>query len=869
MNDLLQVATRSLGLALLAGLLTVAQAQTPPAPAASAAPAGPAAGPAGSPPAEPEPRPYDKVITAEARTQPGLFRVHNVKSRWYFEIPRELLDQPLLMVATASAVPAGVDHVGREINEDVVRFSLKGNRVYLAEVSHAYVSDPGRPIASAVRGAQRDTILASFNVEALGPGEAPVIEVTRLFTTEVGDFSARQSVRGSGLDAARSYVEQARAFPGSLRVDAVHTYNQMPPVAPPIPGLVLPPVPPRSASVSVAYNLVKLPAQPMMPRLLDERVGFFSVARIDFGSDAHESKRERLIKRWRLEKKDPAAAISEPVKPVVWYIDSATPAALVPWIKKGVEAWNVAFEAAGFRNAIQARTFPTKDQDPEFDPQDVRYSIIRWVPSQVANAYGPSLADPRSGEILNANIVMYHNIMQLQRDWYVAQAGAVDPRAQKLPLPDDLMGTLVSYVVTHEVGHSLGFPHNHKSSSLYPTAKLRDPAWLKEMGHVASLMDYSRMNYLVQPEDGVDPALLIPRIGPYDIFATRWGYTPIAGARTPEDERPTLNTWAREQDSKPWLRFTSPKSEGADYGELFEAVGDADAVQATTWGVANLKRIVRQLPNMSPRDGRDDRELEELYRALLLQWRLEMGHVVAIVGGYDTQYKHNDQPGATFVAASRAAQQRAVKFIADQVLATPQWLLDPAITQRLRPSEPGTALLAHQRLLLRSLLDRARTARLQQQEQQAGAQTGQAYRVDELLADLRAGLFGELQSGADVAPLRRNLQRAYVELLSERLNGPGLPGDDAKAVVRAELKDLVALFTRKASAARPRAQRAHLEALADAATKALDPKLPEVTASAAMTPPRLLDDVEACWPVPWREAQQPTLWRPDLHRVGM
>ncbi len=805
-----------------------------------------------TPPAAPdaagEPKPFDKVITAEAKTQAGLFRVHTLKNRLYFEIPKALLDQPLLMVATATAVPAGADHVGRSVNEEVVRFTLKGNRVHFQAVSYDYVSDPGRPIAQAVMGAQRDTILASFAVEAYGAGEAPVIEVTRLFTSEVGDFTARQLARATGLDPARSYVEQAKAFAGSLRVDVVQTYNLVPlptPPLPPIPGVQAPPPAPlRSGSVNVAYNLVKLPEKPMMPRLMDDRVGFFSLGRVDFGSDEHESKRERIIKRWRLEKKDPQAALSEPVKPLVWYIDPATPSLLVPYVKKGVQAWNVAFEAAGFKNAIQARTVPSKEEDPEFDTQDVRYSIIRWVPSAVANAYGPSLADPRSGEILNANIVMYHNIMRLQRDWYVTQAGAVDPRAHKLPLPDELMGELVAYVVTHEVGHSLGFPHNHKASSLYPTNKLRDTQWLKEMGHVSTLMDYSRLNYLVQPEDKIDPALLIPKVGPYDIFATRWGYTPIPGARTPEDERPTLNAWAREQDSKPWLRFSSPKAEGADYGETTEAVGDADAVLATTWGVANLKRIVKLLPGLAPKDGRDDQALEELYRATWQQWALEMGHVVAIVGGYDSRNKHNDQPGAIYTAAPRQAQARAVKFLSEQALATPTWLLDPAITERLRPSEPGTQLLNRQRGVLRALLDRARTTRLQAQEAALG---NQAYRVDELLADLRGGVFGEVSTNAKVSPDRRNLQRSYLELLGERLNGPGQPNDDAKAAIRAELKDLKTLFAAKAVAAKDRVQKAHLDALLDGSNKALDPRQGDGAVAAGSLPRPAFDDT-ACWP---------------------
>ncbi len=547
----------------------------------------------------------------------------------------------------------------RTLNQDVLRFVLKNNRVMLQLVSHASVSAPENPMAQALQLSQRDAILAVFPVEAFGKDGAPVIEVTRLFNAEVGDFSARSMLRG-GLDSSRSYVEHTKAFPGSVRVDAVHTYSVAAVPMPTMPGLpVMPSMQPaRSASLNVAYSIVQLPREPMKPRLLDDRVGYFSVDRTDFGDGVQEARRERVITRWRLEKKDPQAALSEPVKPIVWYIDRATPTALVPYVKKGIEAWNTAFEAAGFKNAVQARPYPTAEEDPEFDPEDVRYSVIRWVPSPIANAYGPHLADPRSGEILNANIVMFHNIVQLQRDWYVTQVGPLDPRARKLPLPDDLMGELVTMVVTHEVGHSLGLPHNLKASSLYPVDKLRDPQWLRTMGHTPSLMDYARFNYVVQPEDGVDPALLIPRIGPYDVFALRWGYTPIPSARTPEEERQQLNLWAREQQATPWLRFSAPKAMGGDFGDNGEAVGDADAVTATSLGLRNLRRVIAMLPDVVPQDGRDDQLLQNLYRATWTQWAREMGHVVAIVGGYDVQNKHNDQPGAIATPVPRERQAR-------------------------------------------------------------------------------------------------------------------------------------------------------------------------------------------------------------------
>lgn len=835
-----------------------AHAQTPPPTPPTPLPVGAsraASGPTMALPDLTEPKPFDKVITAEAKTQEGLFRVHSLKNKLYFEIPKALLGEPLLMVVNATAVPAGQEHVGRTLNQDVLRFVLRNNRVMLQLVSHDAVSAPGNVLAEAVRQSQRDAILVVFPVEAFGKDGAPVIEVTRLFSTEVGDFSARTMLRG-GLDASRSYVEQTKAFPGSVRVDAVQTYTIMSTPMPTLPGAIPMPQlqPARSVSLNLAYSIVQLPRQPMMPRLLDDRVGFLSISRTDFGDGLQEARRERLITRWRLEKRDPAAALSEPVKPIVWYIDKATPSVLVPYVKKGVEAWNTAFEAAGFRNAVQARPYPTAEEDPEFDPEDVRYSVIRWVPSPIANAYGPHLADPRSGEILNANIVMFHNIVQLQRDWYVTQVGPLDPRARKLPLPDDLMGDLVASVVTHEVGHSLGFPHNMKASSLYPLDKLRDPQWLRTMGHTPSVMDYSRFNYLVQPEDKVDPALLIPKIGPYDVFAARWGYTPIPSAKTPEEERQQLNLWAREQEATPWLRFSAPKAEGGDVGENMEAVGDADAVAATGLGLRNLQRVVKMLPALPPQDGGDDRTLEDLYRATWLQWLREIGHVAAVVGSYSVENKHNDQPGAIAVPVPRVQQARAAKFLVEHVLATPQWLLDPAVTQRLRTSDVALMLNTSQRGVLRMLLDPARGRRLAAQEAQLGAQ---AYRVDDLLADLRRGVFAELNAGAAIATQRRSLQRHYVDTLVARLGFPSLLGmEDGQASIRAEMRELKTWIGAKAGSG-DRTQRAHLRGLEDTLERALDPRAPvagnplatvlRVIGNQAAEPWGLPDDPQ-CWP---------------------
>ncbi len=840
-------------------------AQTPaPAPSpAPQAPGGPNAQSAGQrtgTPAEAEPKPYDKVITSEFKTQAGLFKVHQHKAKLYFEIPKTDLGKELLLVATAVKAPSGVNHAGKALNDEVVRWVVQENKVYLTQVSHAVVSDPSKPIAAAVANSNQDAILMTFPVEAFAKDGSPVIEVSKLFTSEVGDFSARPLLNALALDAGRSYVEQAKAFPGNVLVDAVQTYTMsaLPPGIPPTPGM--PSLPPRSGSVKVAYSFVALPDKPMMPRLLDDRVGYFPMHNVDYGRDEHEAKHRAYITRWKLEKKDPAAALSEPVKPIVWYVDSATPAQWLPYIKKGVEAWNVAFEAAGFKNAVQARSFPTKEQDPQFDPADVRYSIIRWVPSPIANAYGPSICDPRSGEILNADIIMYHNILQLQRDWYFTQVGPLDPRAQTLPLPDDLMGELVAYVVTHECGHSLGFRHNMKSSSLYPFEKLRDKEWLAKMGHVATLMDYSRFNYVVQPEDQIDPKLLIPKIGPYDIFAVQWGYSPIKGAKNPDEEKATLDGWARRQDSEPWLRFDTPGTFGSDPGENTEAVGDADAVAATTLGTKNLQRVADMLVKVSEKPGDDDETLTHLYTATWGQWTRELNHVAVIVGGYDAQTKHGGQSGAVFTPVSKARQQQAVKYLNGAILRTPEWLLKPEILSRIEPNSGSARLLNTQKSVLRNLMDRSRLGRLQEQESALG---DKAYKLGELLADLRSGIFTELSSPAPkIDAHRRDLQRAYLELLNERLNqappaasnpfGRSLPSpnaqDDQRGAVRAELKSLQSHLSAKLPTAKG-ASRAHLEDLKDQITKILDPKFTTPSAGGGAPSGRAgVKEEDTCWP---------------------
>ena len=433
----------------------------------------------GGPAREPVIRPYERVITKDAVSKTGIFTVHRIKDRLYYEIPKDQLGREFLWVSQIKSTTLGAGQGGQAAGNRVVRWERHGDRVFLRGVSYEITSDPNQPIARAVRDANYDPIVMSFNIEALGKNDAPVIEVTRLFTTDVPEFSGRTRVRARTFDQSRSFVERTATFPENIEVEAIQTYNNPPddntgrggaPVPAPGGGRGAAPVRPGSASVVMHYSMVLLPAKPMQPRLFDDRVGYFTAQTTDYGLDVPKAEQRRFITRYRLEKKDPNAAMSEPVKPITYYVDPATPKKWVQWVKKGVEDWQPAFEAAGFKNGIVAREAPSPEQDPEWSPEDARYSVIRWLPSTTENAVGPHIHDPRTGEILEADIQFYHNVMNLARDWYFVQVGPLDARAKTLPLPDDLMGRLIEYVVCHEVGHTLGFQHNMKASSDYPAA---------------------------------------------------------------------------------------------------------------------------------------------------------------------------------------------------------------------------------------------------------------------------------------------------------------------------------------------------------------------------------------------------------------
>jgi hypothetical protein len=769
------------------------------------------------------PKPYKDVITDKAVSRSGMFTTHRIDEKLFFEIPRSEFDREMRMIARA--VESTLQNPGGFFGggaQGLIRWERHGDHVVLRQRSYNIKADSSDNIYRQVSGFQNGPVIMRFSVAAWNPEDsAAVIDVTDLFLTYKAEMG---QVQGTQKD--RSWFDHVAPFERNVEIEATITGNTRPPGAPQT-------VQPSSQTVRLHWSMLKLPDDPMMPRFHDDRVGFISTSFYDFSSRKHESEQKRIIHRFKLVPKDTAAfrrgELVEPVEPIIYWIDPATPEWMKPWVKVGVDKWNVAFEEAGFRNAIRGEYAPA--DDPDWSIYDLRHSIIYWRPSTVANATGGQVTDPRTGQILKGEVNMYHNIMDLQQRWYFVQVSPLDPRAQLLPMPDSLMGRLVEYVVTHEIGHSIGFPHNMKASAMYPADSIRSRSFLERMnGHVATLMDYSRFNYVAQPEDSIPPHLLIPQVGPYDKFAVRWGYRPILEARTPEAERATLDRWARAQDTIPWFRFSTSGAPN-DPENLTEAVGDADAVKSNALGLRNLERVMANLRRATESPGEDYDLMSQMYGEAIGQWGRYMRHVAALIGGASTQEKYGT--GRRFEPISEARQREAMQFIADNAFTVPEMFLDEEILWRLEARGAVDRIRGAQTSLFATLLQPSRLNTLVEYEAMLGNET---YTLAEYLGDMRRAIWTELAGGGRVSVNihRRNLQRAWLDRVDTELNptaqqqvqeGTNRPprwGNDVRAMLKAELQAIDRMAQSAIGRAADTITRVHLQDVRDEIAKILE-----------------------------------------------
>ena len=771
-----------------------------------------------------------------------MITVHKVDEKWFFEVPDSLLGRDQLLVSRIAGVPTGVDgfiSAGTSLNDRLVRFEKNGDRIVLRTLGTNAYADDSLAIAISVRVNNIGPVLAAFPIQAIGRDSASyVVDVTEFFSTDVPALSGlsaaqRRTYQVRRFDAARSSLDGIKSFPMNVEVSHTQTFDAG-----------APPSDADAATITLAMrqSLVLLPKVPMRPRIADDRIGFFTVDRINYGLDEQKAATETFIRRWRLEPKDPAAyargELVEPIKPIVYYLDPATPAKWRPYVRAGVNAWAKVFERAGFRNAVQAKDAPTKAQDPDWDPEDIRYSVVRWAASTVRNAVGPSTSDPRTGEIIESDITWYHNHMRSYRNRLMIETGAANPSARTLEIPEEVMGETMTQVITHEVGHALGLPHNMIASASFPTDSLRSRSFTSKYGVSGTIMDYARQNYVAQPGDGLAPKDFIRRLGPFDDFVIEWGYRMLPDAATPAAERPMLERMLRNSTGMFAYRYLPQQLVGVDPRAQTEDLGD-DPVAATTYALANLRKVVPQIVSWTSRPGEDYGDLGEIHGEVLQMWSTYMGHVTNVVGGMRIDQKVSDQAGPVWQVLPVARQRAALRFLVAQAFDTPAWLVPADVINRIGPTASGMGALATRQAAVLTAL--TQPARLDRMGQGAALEPGVGYDV--------AGYFDELTSavvgGAAPDANRRLLHRVYLERLQALIDPPAppvaVPGQgggggggfgapqvnvrrsDISASARAQVR-AVASAARVKAATASGAQRAHWLDLADRAQAILDPR---------------------------------------------
>jgi len=692
-------------------------------------------------------------LTKGMNMSKGVINSYTNNNKLLFEIPNEILGKEILVVTRLAQVPSGYSpyiNAGSKTSEQVISFYKKNNKIDIRQLSYNNIADPDDPIIQSVVENNFSPILASFEVRNSDKSSF-LIDVSDFFLKDSPGFNiinsrVKDQYKIGGVDRKRSSIDSSRSFPENIEVLATLTFNTN--------------KPPRinrtkTFSFQVNHSFILLPSEKMKVRHFDHRVGWFTVNKIDYSSSALKSDSFKLIRRWRLEPKDEEAYLRgelvEPKKKIIYYLDPATPKKWRPYFIKGIEDWNSVFEKAGFKNAIVAKSPPSKDEDPDFSPEDIRYSTVRYVASETRNATGPSVSDPRTGEILESDIIWYHNHLRSYRNRYLLETGAANPSARTLETPEKEIGEMMRRVISHEIGHALGLPHNMKASSAYPVDSLRSGTFTQKMGIATTIMDYARYNYIAQPGD--KNIRFIRQLGPYDDYSIEWGYRYFPG-KSVNEEREILSKFVDQKSLNPIYMFGSS---WGDPNSQTENIGD-DPVKASYYGIKNLKIVAENLTKWTYSPNKDYEDLEELYGELLGVYRRYIFHVIGIIGGVNQTLINTNQSGSfTYKNVDKQYQIRALNFLDTELWKTPIWLLDKDIVSQINNTDGLYKIETLHERSINSLLSNYRLNRMLSSENSI---VGEGLKYNELFDLLYESIFEKINPTNQID---RNLQLSFTK----------------------------------------------------------------------------------------------------------